>query len=98
MSPWAIIGVVLATFIAMEGVAWSTHKFIMHGILWSVHRDHHSGEHKGPFERNDGFLLMQNDVQALRQAPSGQKPFEFKRTNGFMITFDITSKDTPPKH
>jgi len=43
--------------------------------------------------RNDGFLLMQNDVQALRQAPAGQKPFEFKGTNGFMITVDLKSSD-----
>jgi hypothetical protein len=43
--------------------------------------------------RNDGFVLMQNEVEALRQVPEGQKPFEFKRTNGFMITFDIKSED-----
>jgi len=43
--------------------------------------------------RNDGFVLMQNEVEALREVPEGQKPFEFKRTNGFMITFDIRSKD-----
>ena len=43
--------------------------------------------------RNDGFVMMQNEVEALRQAPAGQEPFEFKGTNGFMITFDINSKD-----
>ncbi len=41
--------------------------------------------------RNDGFVLMPNDVQAYRL---GDKSFEFKGTNGFMITFDISSKDT----
>jgi hypothetical protein len=40
--------------------------------------------------RNDGFVLMQNEVEAYR---GGSKPFEFKGTNGFMITFDINSKD-----
>ena len=40
--------------------------------------------------RNDGFVMMQNEVEAYR---IGKPPFEFKRTNGFMITFDITSKD-----
>jgi hypothetical protein len=40
--------------------------------------------------RNDGFLLMPNEVEAYR---AGDKPFEFKGTNGFMITFDINSKD-----
>jgi hypothetical protein len=41
--------------------------------------------------RNDGFIMMPNEVQAYR---AGAKPFEFKGTNGFMITFDISSKDT----
>lgn len=40
--------------------------------------------------RNEGFVLMPNEVQAYR---SGDKPFEFKGTNGFMITFDMASKD-----
>lgn len=40
--------------------------------------------------RNTGFILMPNDVNAYRV---GAKPFEYKGTNGFMITYDITSKD-----
>jgi len=40
--------------------------------------------------RNDGFILMPNEVQAYRGA---EKAFEFKGTNGFMITIDMTSKD-----
>ena len=44
--------------------------------------------------RNDGFVLMPNVVQALRV---GQKPFEFKGTNGFMITVDINADDVKPK-
>lgn len=47
--------------------------------------------------RNDGFVLMQNEVEAFRQPPSGQEPFEFKGTNGFMITFDIKSDDVKSK-
>jgi len=43
--------------------------------------------------RNDGFVMMKNEVQALRQVPAGEKPFEFKGTNGFMITIDINSTD-----
>lgn len=43
--------------------------------------------------RHDGFVLMQNEVEAMRQAPEGQEPFEYKGTNGFMITFDIKSSD-----
>jgi hypothetical protein len=37
--------------------------------------------------------LMPNEVQAMREAPEGKQPFEFKGTNGFMITFDINSED-----
>jgi hypothetical protein len=43
--------------------------------------------------RNDGFVLMPNDVQAFRAVPEGKKPYEFRKTNGFMFTFDISSKD-----
>ena len=39
--------------------------------------------------RNNGFILMPNVVEAYR---TGDKAFEFKGTNGFMITFDIDSK------
>jgi hypothetical protein len=42
-------------------------------------------------QRNDGFVLMPNEVQALRAAPEGRTAYEFKGTNGFMITFDIGS-------
>jgi hypothetical protein len=47
--------------------------------------------------RNDGFVLMKNDVEALHEAPAGKEPFEFKGTNGFMITFDMSSKDAAGK-
>jgi hypothetical protein len=40
--------------------------------------------------RHDGFVLMPNEVEAYRL---GSNAFEFKGTNGFMITVDISSKD-----
>jgi hypothetical protein len=40
--------------------------------------------------RHEGFVLMPNDVEAYRVGP---KAFEYKGTNGFMITFDMTSQD-----
>ncbi len=40
--------------------------------------------------RNDGFIMMPNEVEAYRVGP---KAFEFKGTNGFLITVDISSKD-----
>jgi len=41
-------------------------------------------------KRHDGFVLMPNEVEAYRVGPNA---FEFKGTNGFMITWDMTSKD-----
>ncbi|HKQ58080.1 MAG TPA: DUF1326 domain-containing protein [Candidatus Eisenbacteria bacterium] len=43
--------------------------------------------------RHDGFVLMPNEVEAYRIGPNA---FEYKGTNGFMITFDINSKDVAP--
>jgi hypothetical protein len=40
--------------------------------------------------RNEGFVMMPNEVEAYRVGPNA---FEFKGTNGFMVTMDITSKD-----
>jgi hypothetical protein len=40
--------------------------------------------------RNDGFVMMPSQIEAYRE---GQKAFEFRGTNGFMLTFDMSSKD-----
>ena len=50
--------ITLGSFIAMEGVAWFTHKYVMHGILWHLHEDHHNKQTKGFFEHNDYFFLF----------------------------------------
>lgn len=52
------ISIVLVTFLFMEGVAWFTHKYIMHGLLWRLHKDHHKKESSGFFEHNDFFFLI----------------------------------------
>lgn len=49
---------VLASFMAMEGVAWLAHKYLMHGWLWFLHHDHHKKEEFGFFEHNDFFFLI----------------------------------------
>jgi len=43
--------------------------------------------------RNDGFIMMPNTVEAYRVGP---KAFEYKGTNGFMITIDQASTDAAP--
>ena len=51
----------------MEFVAWSTHKYVMHGFLWKWHKDHHrldGNKYKSEiaeekrFEKNDLFFLV----------------------------------------
>lgn len=50
--------ITVASFLLMEGVAWFTHKFVMHGFLWLLHKDHHKKESQGFFEHNDFFFLL----------------------------------------
>ena len=50
-------GIVVATFVAMEGVAWAAHKYVMHGFMWWFHEDHHVRK-PGFFEKNDAFFLI----------------------------------------
>src|SRR5262245_56874665 len=40
--------------------------------------------------RNDGFVLMPSESESYRR---GDNKFEYKGTNGFMLTLDINSKD-----
>lgn len=49
--------IVLATFAAMEFVAWSSHKYIMHGWGWAWHRDHHE-PHDKLLEKNDLYGVV----------------------------------------
>src|SRR5688572_21935090 len=50
--------ITVSAFMAMEAVAWLTHKYCMHGLLWTLHKDHHKKESKGFFEQNDFFFLI----------------------------------------
>ena len=49
--------IVLATVLAMEWVAWASHKYIMHGFGWAWHRDHHE-PHDNLLEKNDLFAIV----------------------------------------
>lgn len=48
----------VGTFFLMEGVAWATHKYIMHGFLWHLHEDHHTKNPNSFFEKNDYFFVI----------------------------------------
>ena len=58
MGIWQVTGIITISFVAMEFVAWATHKFVMHGFLWQLHRDHHQRDHDHVLERNDSFFLI----------------------------------------
>jgi beta-carotene 3-hydroxylase len=46
-----------AAFVFMEGVAWFTHKYVMHGFGWVWHESHHRPR-TGAFELNDLFAVV----------------------------------------
>ncbi len=61
-----ILAIVLS-YAFMEFVAWSNHRYVMHGFLWSWHKDHHIHDAKRAddeirkqkgFEKNDRFFLI----------------------------------------
>jgi beta-carotene 3-hydroxylase len=45
------------TILAMEGVAYVAHRWVMHGPGWFLHESHHR-ERKGLFEANDLYALI----------------------------------------
>lgn len=51
------IALFIGALLAMEAVAYLTHKYLMHGPLWFLHRSHHV-PHAGWFEWNDLFGLF----------------------------------------
>ena len=57
MPGFAAFAIVIATVAAMEFVAWSSHKYIMHGFAWAWHRDHHQPPDRA-LEKNDLFALV----------------------------------------
>lgn len=49
--------ITVATFLLWEGVAWLTHKYVMHGFLWVWHKSHHT-VHDHSLEKNDWFAVV----------------------------------------
>ena len=44
-------------FFAMEGIAWFSHKYVMHKLMWYFHQDHHK-PYEHFFQKNDVFFLL----------------------------------------
>lgn len=58
MEITAYIALTIVVFLAMEGVTWLTHKFVMHGLGWYFHEDHHQPGYPHVFEKNDAFFVV----------------------------------------
>ncbi len=53
--------IVAGAFLAMEGVSYLTHRFVMHGFGIGLHRSHHQAN-DGGFELNDLYPMMFSSV------------------------------------
>lgn len=67
MNIWLNIGLLVCAYFFMEFVAWSNHKYVMHGFLWKWHKDHHRKDTHSSmpeqtedkkFEKNDLFFIV----------------------------------------
>lgn len=74
----------LSFFFLMEGVAWATHKYIMHGFLWNLHKDHHEPGYR-MFELNDLFGVFFGSI-AIVLIVLGHKEFDYRFFIGLGIS------------
>jgi beta-carotene 3-hydroxylase len=52
---WMLVAAL--AFLAMEGLAWVAHRYVMHGWGWRWHRSHHEPGRR-VLEANDGFSAI----------------------------------------
>lgn len=78
------IGIMLLTFVAMEGVAWLMHKYVLHGFLWFLHKSHHT-RHNHAFELNDLFFAYYGTL-AMLFFVFGSDPLDYRFWIGAGIT------------
>lgn len=57
MNPLVGLLLFVATIAAMEGVAYSAHRWVMHGPGWFLHESHHRAR-TGAFEWNDLYAVI----------------------------------------
>ncbi len=57
MKPVLGLMLVAATVIAMEGVAYAAHRWVMHGPGWFLHASHHAPR-AGRWEANDLYAVL----------------------------------------
>lgn len=78
------IGIMLITFVAMEGVAWAMHKYVLHGFMWFLHKSHHT-RHNHVFELNDLFFTYYGTL-AMLFFIFGSDPIDYRFWIGAGIT------------
>jgi beta-carotene 3-hydroxylase len=78
--------ITLATYVAMEGIAWCTHKFVMHGLMWYFHEDHHQPRGRF-FEKNDAFFLIFAVPSCLLIVFGSMEAFDWRFFVGLGIMF-----------
>lgn len=78
--------IVIITFCLMEGMAWVTHKYVMHGFMWYFHEDHHV-PHKKFLERNDLFFLIYAIPSCLLMMFGAMNNLDFRFFIGLGILF-----------
>jgi beta-carotene 3-hydroxylase len=57
MAVLTALAIILLTIIAMEGVAYVAHRWVMHGFGWYLHESHHRAR-TGFWELNDLYFVM----------------------------------------
>lgn len=57
MTLWAGLLLFLATVMVMEGVAYASHRWVMHGPGWFLHESHHRTR-TGFWELNDAYFVI----------------------------------------
>ena len=69
------IALVIITFLVMEGMAWLTHKFVMHGFMWYFHEDHHQPT-PGFFEKNGSTSWKSTSSSLIFAKPASSMAFK----------------------
>lgn len=57
MSIWLGLALFLLTVAFMEGVAYASHRWVMHGPGWFLHESHHRAR-TGFWEKNDWYFVI----------------------------------------
>lgn len=57
------LALILLTVVALEGLAWVVHRYLLHGPLWFLHRTHHEPQPTW-FEANDVVALVYGVLSA----------------------------------